>query len=74
MFGLGKPRSKFGKFIDSHSISIVEFAEESGVNRKTLGKACKDENYIPRQDVMKKILKAARKIDPNVKMSDFWDM
>ncbi|EMI11249.1 XRE family transcriptional regulator [Anoxybacillus gonensis] len=74
MFGLGKPRSKFGKFIDRHSISIVEFAKESGVNRKTLGKACKDKNYIPRQDVMKKILKAARKIDPNVKMSDFWDM
>jgi predicted transcriptional regulator len=74
VFGLGKQRSKFGEFIDRHSITVVEFAKVSGVNRKTLGKACNDKDYIPRQDVMKKILKAARKIDPNVKMSDFWDM
>lgn len=74
MFGLGKPRSKLGKFIDKHSITIVEFAKESGVNRKTLGKACNDKDFVPRQDVMKKILKTVRKIKPNAKMSDFWDM
>ncbi|MGD6879920.1 helix-turn-helix domain-containing protein [Bacillus infantis] len=74
MFGLGKPRSKLGKFIDRHGITVVEFAKESGVTRKTLGNACNDKEYIPRQDVIKKILRAARKVDPDVKMSDFWDM
>jgi predicted transcriptional regulator len=74
MFGLGKSRSKFGRFIDKHSISTTEFAEESGVNRKTIGKACNDKDYIPRQDVMKKIIKTAKKVNPNIRMSDFWDL
>jgi putative transcriptional regulator len=74
MFGLGKPRTKFGKFLDKNSVTSVEFSEESGVTRKTVGKACNDKDYIPRQDVMKKIMSAARKIDPNAKMSDFWNM
>lgn len=74
LFGLGKQRSKFGKFLDKNSVSVVEFASESGVNRKTLGKACNDKEFIPRQDVMKKIMQTAKKIDPNIKMSDFWDM
>lgn len=74
MFGLGKKRSKLGKFIDKNSITVVEFAKESGVNRKTLGEACNEQDFIPSPGVMKKIIKTARKVDPKVKMSDFWDM
>ncbi|MEW9502583.1 transcriptional regulator [Jeotgalibacillus marinus] len=74
MFVLGKPRSKFGFFLDKRSITVVEFSKESGVTRKTLGKACNERDYIPRQDVMKKILKTVRKVDHNAKMSDFWNM
>jgi len=31
-------------------------------------------DYISRQDVIKKLLKAIRKINPGAKMSDFWNM
>ena len=74
MFGLGKKRSKLGKWIDKHSVSTVEFSKASGVNRKTLGEACNDDDFIPSPGVMKKILKIIRKIEPDKKMSDFWDM
>jgi hypothetical protein len=34
MFGLGKPRSKLGKFIDQNDITVVEFAMESSRIKK----------------------------------------
>ncbi|OHX43439.1 helix-turn-helix domain-containing protein [Cytobacillus oceanisediminis] len=74
MWGLGKPQSKLGKFISKHGYTIQDLSEASKVNRNTLGKVCSDKNYIPSQKTMQKILKAIRKLDPNAKMSDFWDM
>jgi len=74
MFWLGKKRSNLGRFLDKHSISTVEFSKESKVNRKTLGEACNDSYFIPSSGVIKKILKVVRKIEPDKKMSDFWDI
>ncbi|WP_368502810.1 transcriptional regulator (plasmid) [Alkalihalophilus sp. As8PL] len=74
MFGIGKKRSKLGKFIDKHSVTTVEFAKETGVSRRTLTKACNEVDYVPSQVVMKKILKSVRKVDPDIKMSDFWEI
>ncbi|MED3553980.1 helix-turn-helix transcriptional regulator [Cytobacillus praedii] len=74
MWGLGKPQSKLGKFIAKHGYTIQELSAASKVNRNTLGKVCSDKSYIPSQKTMQKILKAIRKLDPNAKMSDFWDM
>jgi predicted transcriptional regulator len=74
MWGLGKPRSKIGKFIDKHGYTIQDLSKASKVNRNTLGKVYSDKNYIPSPKTMKKLLEAIRKIDPNAKVSDFWDM
>lgn len=74
MWGIGKPRSKLGKFIDMYGYTIQELSEASKVNRNTVGKICSDKSYIPSQKTMQKILKVIRKIEPDKKMSDFWDM
>ncbi|MEC2074304.1 helix-turn-helix domain-containing protein [Alkalihalophilus marmarensis] len=74
MFGLGKKRSKLGKFIDKYSVSTVEFAKETGVSRRTLTKACNEADYVPSPAVMKKILKSVRKVDPDIDIGDFWDI
>ncbi|WP_100374817.1 transcriptional regulator [Bacillus sp. FJAT-45037] len=74
MFGSGKKRSKLGKFIDKHSVSTVEFSKETGVSRRTLTKVCNEDHYVPSPVVMKKILKSVRKVDPNLKINDFWDI
>jgi predicted transcriptional regulator len=74
MWGFGKPRSKLGKWLDRNGLDQQDLIQESKVNKNTVSKACNDSDYIPRQDVMKKILRAVRKMDPDAKMSDFWDM
>jgi predicted transcriptional regulator len=74
MWGIGKPRTKLGKWLDKRSIEQQELEKVSKVSRKTITKACNDKDYIPGPGVMKKILKAIRQIDPNAKMNDFWDM
>jgi predicted transcriptional regulator len=74
MWGLGKKRSKLGKWLDSEGLEQQDLANEAKVSKNTLTKACTEVDYVPRQDVMKKLLKAIRKINPDAKMSDFWDM
>lgn len=74
MWGLGKRRSKLGKWLDKYGLEQQELAQEAKVSKNTITKACNETDYLPRSDVMKKILKAVRKIDPGAKMSDFWDM
>lgn len=74
-FGFGgKKRSKLGKFIDKHGYTQEDLREESRVSRNTVSKACNDPNYIPSPSVLKKLMKAIRKIDSNAKMDDFFDV
>lgn len=72
MFGLGKPRSQFGKWLDKNSISTVEFAKESGVGRNTIGIAANDKDYVPGASVTRKIMRTVRQIEPERESSDFW--
>jgi len=71
---IGKKRSKLGRFLDKHGYSQEDLREASKVSRNTVSKACNDPDYIPSPAVMKKLLKAIRKIKPNAKINDFWDM
>ena len=66
MFGLGKYRSPFGKWLDSHEKTSVEFAKESGVHRQTIDSMAGEKGYSPRQTTIHKVLKTAKKIDPGV--------
>lgn len=74
MWGIGKQRSKLGKWMDKKGLDQQDLAEAAKVSKNTVSKACSEKDYIPRQDVMKKLLKAIRKIDKSAKMNDFWDM
>lgn len=74
MWGIGKPRSKLGKWLDRKGLEQQDLAKEAKVSRNTISKACNEKEYIPSPSVMKKLLKAIRKIDPNAKMNDFWNM
>lgn len=74
MWGIGKQRSKLGKWMDKKGLDQQDLAEAAKVSKNTVSKACSEKDYIPRQDVMKKLLKAIREIDKSAKMNDFWDM
>lgn len=73
-FGLGKSRTKLGKWLDRRGISQSWLKEKTGLNKNTVGDLVNDSERSPNQSTMKKILNALREIDPNVKSDDFWDM
>lgn len=72
LFGLGKKRTELGKWLDRNGFSQENLSHEAKLNRDTVSKACSDTNYLPSAKTMKKILKAVRKVDPDIKMDDFW--
>lgn len=67
MWGIGKPRSKLGKWMDERGLDQQDLAKAARVSKNTISKACNEKDYVPRQDVIKKLLAAIRKLDPNVK-------
>ncbi len=65
-FGLGKYRTPFGKFLDAHKITSVEFAKESGISRNTIDKLAGEKGYAPRQSTINKVLLTAKKYDESI--------
>ena len=74
MWGLGKKRSKVGRFIDEHGYTQEDLCKAAGIGRNTASRVCSDPKYMPSTKVMQKIIKALRKIDPGVKVDDFFDI
>ncbi|QQE75743.1 helix-turn-helix transcriptional regulator [Brevibacillus composti] len=74
MFGLGKKRSKLGKWLDHRGITQQKLSKDSGVNNNTISRLATDDEYLPTMRTAQRILKAIRKIDPDVKQDDFWSM
>lgn len=74
MWGVGKPKSKLGKFISKNGYTVQDLSKASKVNRNTVGKLCSDSDYLPSGATIKKIMKAIKEIDPKKKAGDFFDM
>jgi predicted transcriptional regulator len=73
-WGLGKSRSKLGKWLDDRGISQQWLSKKSGVSRTTISEMCSDQMKSPNLKTIQKVLKAIRDIDPRVKQDDFWSM
>ncbi len=74
MWGLGKKRTKLGKFLDKHNIEQEWLVRKSGLGRNTIGELANNFDRYPTQKTMQKILKTLREVDPRIKADDFWDM
>ncbi|MDP5274367.1 helix-turn-helix domain-containing protein [Chengkuizengella axinellae] len=74
MWGLGKYRTKFGKWLDSSPYSQIEFAKISKVSRETVSKICANDDYIPGTSIKKKVMRVVNVSDPNKKPYHFWDL
>ncbi|WP_034670961.1 helix-turn-helix domain-containing protein [Ectobacillus panaciterrae] len=68
-----KPRTKLKKWLDRHGIEQQELAKAAKVSTNTITRACRDISYIPKPEIMKKILRIVRKKDPYMKVTDLWD-
>lgn len=74
MFGLGKKRSKFGKFLDRHSITQEKLSELSGVNKNTLSRISNSGDSRPSLKNAAKIIKTLKKEGYRCDYDDFWSM
>jgi len=75
MFGLGKTRTKLGKFIDKNKNEINQewLAKSSGLSRDGISRLCDGEkNVSPTEDSMRKVISALRRKGYDVTMADFW--
>ncbi|MCM3786903.1 helix-turn-helix domain-containing protein [Domibacillus indicus] len=57
-FGLGKSRTKFGRFIDEKGITQSELTSKSKVSHATISRMCNDDDYIPKYATLVKVKKA----------------
>lgn len=73
-FGLGKKRSKLGRYVDRVGISQTELAKLSGISRPTINRMCSEEDYEPNIKTVKKLIKALKRLDPNIKSDQFFDI
>lgn len=74
MWGLGKKRTKFGKYLDKHGIEQEWLIRKSGLGRNTVGDLANNPDRSPTRKTMQKILRVLRELDPRIKADDFWDM
>jgi predicted transcriptional regulator len=73
MFGLGKPRTDLGKYLDRYDISQGELATISGISRDGISRLCDGTKDIePNEGTCVKIVGALRRMGYDVEMSDFW--
>jgi len=72
LFGLGKPRTKFGKWIDREDIEQIELEKKSGLSRRTVSRMCNDKEYSPKYSTFHKLQKGLDKMGYDVDYEDFW--
>ena len=72
MYGLNKPRTKLGMFLDEHKITQEKVRVAAGLNRDVMSSVCGNENHNPQEKTMIRIVSALRKMGYDVRVSDFW--
>jgi transcriptional regulator with XRE-family HTH domain len=75
MWGIGKKRSKLGKWLDRNGLTQSWLAKESKVNRNTINALSSGSSaQEPQQRTLDKVMKAIKKVDPDARPSDFFDV
>lgn len=74
MWSNDKKRSKLGKFLEKKGYTQTELGKVTELNKSTISKICTDGSYVPSGTTIKKIMKALRMLEPNLKPDDFFDI
>lgn len=74
MSGLGKERSRLGKFLDKNGVSQTELVNESGLDKATISKLCAKNDVRIRSITQNAVIQAIRSLTgKNVRNEDFWN-
>ena len=71
-FGLGRPRTKFGEWMERNKITQEELARRSGVPRGTISDLARDKDRRPNWRTEKRLMQTLRQYDSEVSAEDFW--
>ncbi|MDQ0270706.1 transcriptional regulator with XRE-family HTH domain [Cytobacillus purgationiresistens] len=71
--GLGKSRTKFGRWLDKKEITQIEIEELSGLSRRTVSRLCNDEDYQPKYSTVSRVRYALKKLGESV-TDDYFGM
>jgi Helix-turn-helix len=66
LFGLGKKRTKFGKWLDREGITQIELEKKSRLSRGTISKLCNDDNYRPKVSTVEKVKRALKQMGKDI--------
>ncbi|PEZ47034.1 transcriptional regulator [Priestia megaterium] len=69
-----RSRTNLGRWLDQHDIEQQELERVTGISKSTIHRLCNDKDHEPRMDVVKRIMKAIKKVDSRVKSEDFWSL
>lgn len=70
--GLGKPRTKFGKWTDKKKLSQQDIIRICKIDKNTTSKVCNDLSHNPNQSTKGRIIMGLRNEGYNVYEDDFW--
>ncbi|MDQ0188253.1 helix-turn-helix transcriptional regulator [Alicyclobacillus cycloheptanicus] len=71
-FGLGRPRTRFGKWMEEQGVTQEELSQKSGVSRGTISRLASKDDARPGWRNRKKLREALRAYDEEY-ADDFWD-
>lgn len=65
-FGLGKKRTKFGRWLDRQGITQLEIEKRAKLGRATVSRLCNDFDYVPKFETVAKVKKALKQLGHDV--------
>lgn len=72
MYGLGKKRTKFGRYLDKNGIAQVDLEKTSKLSTGTISKLCNSQKYKPKFSTITQIIKGLQKLGKKIDEKDFW--
>ncbi|MEH7287609.1 helix-turn-helix domain-containing protein [Priestia megaterium] len=66
-------KSKLGKYLIEKGYTQTEAVKVTNLDRSTVHKIYNDSNYTPSGSTIKKVMKLLKKLDPKVKIEDFFN-
>ncbi|NBI28994.1 helix-turn-helix domain-containing protein [Chengkuizengella marina] len=70
--GLGRPRSRLGKYLDDNEIPQKSMEEKTGINKDTMSKLCNKKDYSPNEKTKQKVIKVLKEKDKKADINTFW--
>ncbi|MED3854210.1 helix-turn-helix transcriptional regulator [Priestia megaterium] len=72
LFGLGKTRTQFGKWLDQQGITQFDLEQKANLSRRTISRLCNDKTYRPKYSTVSKIRKGLKSLGKDVPNDYFW--